>query len=58
MDINFIKKNNRENLFILNYLDNKDYLSIRSILKDKRNYILNINSNNNFKLTNNINNLF
>jgi nucleotide sugar dehydrogenase len=58
VDINFIKKNNRENLFILNYLDNKDYLSIRSILKDKRNYILNINSNNNFKLTNNINNLF
>lgn len=58
VDINFIRKNKNNNLFILNYLDNKDYLSLSGIFKNKNNYILNINSNNSLGLLNNINNLF
>jgi UDPglucose 6-dehydrogenase len=58
VDINFIKKNKTQNLFILNYLDIKDYLFLRSSLKNKSNYILNINSNNNFKFIKKIDNLF
>jgi UDP-glucose 6-dehydrogenase len=58
IDISFIKKNTDRNLFILNYLDNKDYLSLQSAFKSKKNYILNINPDNNFKLLNNMSNLF
>jgi len=57
-NLKYIKKNNSNNLYIFNYLSKKDYKSLERILKSEKNYILNLNKDNNFIKSSNVKNLF
>jgi UDPglucose 6-dehydrogenase len=57
-NLKYIKKNNSNNLYIFNYLSKKDYKSLERILKSEKNYILNLNKDNNFIKSSNVENLF